>query len=58
MAKTGKYALFVNFLEASDVYVLLGSEAYGRARQIEWDREAKLKFDMRKKMMEDRKRIG
>ena len=56
MAKTGKYALFVNFLEASDVYVLLGSEAYGRARQIEWDREARLKFDIRKKMMEDRKR--
>ena len=57
MAETGKYALFVNFLEASDVYVLLGSEAHGRAKQIEWDRETKLKFDIQKKMMEDRKQI-
>ena len=39
MAMTGKYALFVDFVEASDVYIRLGTEAYRRAKEIEQIRE-------------------
>ena len=35
MAKTGKYALFVGFPEASDVNVRHGTAAWMRARWIE-----------------------
>ena len=35
MALTGKYALFVDFLEASDVYVLRASRAWRRAMKIQ-----------------------
>jgi len=39
MAMTGKYALFVDFLEASDVYVRWGTDAWRRAKIIEKDRK-------------------
>ena len=39
MAMTGKYALFVDIVEASDVYIRWGTEAYRRAKEIEHIRE-------------------
>lgn len=50
MAKTGRYALFVDFLEASDVYVLWGSEPWRRAQEIQRSRREAMAREMRERL--------
>lgn len=57
MALTRKYALFVNFLEASDVYVLAGTEAWRRAVRMQQERQAKMERDIRDHMMRERQQL-
>lgn len=57
MARTGKYALFVDFLEASDVYVRWGTEAWKRAKQIHNAREERLQKEMEKQMMLEQQQL-
>lgn len=42
MAMTRKYSLFVDFLEASDVYIRWGTAAWSRAKAIERDRKERM----------------
>ncbi len=59
MAMTGKYALFVDFLEASDVYVRWGTPIWMRAREIQRARKESLEREMREQMrMEQQQLIG
>ena len=49
MAMTRKYSLFVDFLEASDVYIRWGTEAWIRAKEIERHRKELLERKIRDK---------
>ncbi len=57
MATTGKYALFVDFLEASDVYVKFGTMAYERAKSIELRRRIDVEWEMRDRRERERKQL-
>ncbi|KAL9189832.1 hypothetical protein ACHAXT_009507 [Thalassiosira profunda] len=57
MAKTGKYALFAGFLEASDVYIRWGTEAWRRATAIQRERKELLAREMRDHMMKERQQL-
>ena len=57
MAATGKYALFVDFLEASDVYVRWGTETWRRALEIQKARKEQLQREMREQMMLQRQQL-
>ena len=51
MAMTGKYVLFADFLEASDVYIRSSTTAWKRAREIEWQRKVQLEREMREHLV-------
>ncbi len=57
MAMTGKYAVFVDFLEASDVYVRLGTLAYTRAMSIETTRRIDMEWEMRDRRERERRQL-
>ena len=57
MGSTGKYAIFVDFLEASDVYVKFGTLAYERARSIELRRRIDKEWDMRDRRERERTQL-
>ncbi|KAL7535398.1 hypothetical protein ACHAXR_006468 [Thalassiosira sp. AJA248-18] len=57
MAMTGKYALFVNFLEASDVYVLHGTVAWRKAVDIQRARKEQMEREIRDQMMLERQQL-
>lgn len=57
MAMTRKYALFVDFLEASDVYVRHGTETWRRAMRIVQARKERLEREIREQMAKDRRQL-
>jgi FkbM family methyltransferase len=57
MSITGKYALFVGFLEASDVYVLRTSPAWGRAMHIQNTQKQQMQSEMHDRMMVQRQQF-
>ncbi len=57
MAMTGKYALFVNFLEASDVYIRHGTPTWMRARAIEKNRKETLARAIHEQMMKEQQQL-
>ena len=57
MASTGKYALFVDFLEASDVYVRYRTAAWMRAKNIETKRRIDLEWEMHDREERERRQL-
>jgi len=57
MASTGKYSLFVDFLEASDVYVRWGTPTWRRANKIVAARKEQMQREMRERMELERRQI-
>lgn len=58
MAMTRKYSLFVDFLEASDVYIRWGTEAWRRAKQIESYRMEQMERGIREQMLKRNIGVG
>ncbi|KAL7551642.1 hypothetical protein ACHAWF_014833 [Thalassiosira exigua] len=57
MAMTRKYALFVGFLEASDVYIRWGTEAWKRAIAMQKARKEAMEQDIREHMALQRNKL-
>lgn len=57
MAQTGKYALFVDFVEASDVYVRHGTETWRRALGIQQSRKEQVEREIREQMLKEQQQL-